>query len=152
MSLLSKSVRAWAWGAGWDSSAGIIDDLNRGLKIDLITFADHGAEKRLPDTENGEEVCTYEFIKIFSDYIVSRGGPRPQICKYEPKTETRQRYHSVARQVVEELGLTDEFSESELNRLGGIYGNSVANATLPGLAFSMKSCSIKWKLQAQEPI
>jgi hypothetical protein len=39
-----------------------------------------------------------------------------------------------------------------VQRLSRLYGNMVANDTLPGIAFGPKSCSIKWKLEAQEPI
>lgn len=144
-------ARAWCWGAGWDSSAGIILDIQQGKRIDLITFADHGTEKREPDRSNGEEVGTYEFVDFFSEFVVSKGYPRPVVCRYEPKPETHARYRQSVEDLVEEMQLPN-IDELDIDRLSGLYGNALANQTLPGLAYNMKSCSIKWKLQAQEPI
>jgi hypothetical protein len=146
-----RPARAWCFGAGWDSSAGIIEDVRRGIPIDLITMADHGSEKRFPDPEQGEEVGTYEFIPIFSDWLADRGYPRPTICTYQPKPETHARYAQAARDVCNRLNLKT-ITEVEITRLAGIYGNMVGNATMPGIAFGMKSCSVKWKIEAQEPI
>lgn len=145
-------ARCWSWGGGWDSSAGIIRDIKAGRRIDLITMADHGSEKRFPDRDNGEEVGTYEFMEVFSDYVERAGYPRPVICRYQPKLETSERYLDGVRTVVRELGLEAELTEVDVARLSGIYGNAVANETLPGISFTVKSCSIKWKLEAQEPI
>ena len=145
-----RPARAWCWGAGVDSTAGIIDDVLRGEPIDLITFADHGAEKRFPDRENGEEIGTYDFIPVFSDWLASKGYPRPEICRYRPKPETHARYADAAQEVVTRLGLKT-ITQVEIDRLAGIYGNMVGNVTMPGIAFGMKSCSVKWKIEAQEP-
>lgn len=147
---MTRPARAWCWGAGWDSSAGIIEEIRRGIPIDLITFADHGGEKRRPDRERGEEVGTYEFIPLFSDWVEAQGYPRPVICRYQPQPETHQRYADVARRVARHLRLRS-VAEADIQRLAGIYGNMVANATLPGIAFGMKTCSVKWKIEAQEP-
>ncbi len=147
----NRVARSWCWGAGWDSTAGIIEDVNRGKPIDLITFADHGGEKRRPDPKLGEMVGTYEFIPIFTQWLVDRGYPAPVMCKYQPKPETQARYAAAARNVVERLDL-QSITEVDLQRLGGIYGNMVGNETMPGIAFGMKSCSVKWKIEAQEPI
>lgn len=146
-----RPARAWCWGAGWDSTAGIIEEIRRGRPIDLITFAHHGGEKRRPDPERGEEVGTYDFIPIFSDWVEDQGYPRPVICEYQPLPETHQRYADAARAVVERLNLKT-ITEEDIQRLSGIYGNMVANDTMPGIAFGMKTCSVKWKIEAQEPI
>ena len=149
---MSRPANCHSWGAGWDSTAAIIKHVWMDHPIDLITFADHGAEKRFPDKENGEEVGTYEFIEIFSDWLVAEGYPRPTICRYQPMAETNARYEQAVVDVIRALDLEREIDPARAKHLGGIYGNSVANETLPGLAFSMKSCSIKHKLAAQEPI
>lgn len=144
------AARAWCWGAGWDSSAGIIEDIRRGKRIDLITFACHGGEKRRPDRRLGEEVGTYDFIPLFSQWVVDQGYPEPVICTYRPKPETHARYDEAARRVVERLNLKS-ITDTDIERLAGIYGNMVANETMPGIAFGMKTCSVKWKIEAQEP-
>jgi len=145
-----KAARAWCWGAGWDSSAGIIEEVNRGMQIDMITFAHHGGEKRRPDPSLGEEVGTYEFIPLFTEWLTDRGYPAPVICEYQPLPETHARYAAAARAVVERLDL-HSLTEEDIDRLAGIYGNMVANETMPGIAFGNKTCSVKWKIEAQEP-
>ena len=37
------------------------------------------------------------------------------------------------------------------DRIARLFGNMVANETVPRIAFGMKTCSIKWKVEAQEP-
>ena len=148
--MTTRPARAWCWGAGWDSSAGIIEEVNRGIPIDLITFADHGGEKRRPDPTQGEMIGTYEFIPIFTEWLTDRGYPAPVICTYQPKPETHERYATAAREIVERLDLAS-ITETDIQRLSGIYGNMVANETMPGIAFGMKTCSVKWKIEAQEP-
>lgn len=147
-----RQAIAVAWGAGWDSTAMLIRDVQLNRPISLVTFADHGGEKRYPDPEAGEEIGTYEFLDVFSDWLEAEGYPRPIRCRYSPKVKTNERYYNAVRLLVRDLELESEIDESAIQRLGGIYGNCVANETLPSLAFSIKACSIKWKLEAQEPI
>lgn len=116
----------------------------------MITFADHGGEKRLPDREKGDEVGTYEFIPIFSQWLQDRGYPAPIRCRYTPKPKTHEKYITAVREVVDRLQLKT-IDEETIQRLSGIYGNMVGNKTLPSLAFGMKGCSVKWKIEAQEP-
>ena len=149
---MARPAHCWSWGCGWDSSAGLIKHIWMDHPIDLITFADHGGERRYPDRENGEEVGTYEFLQLFSDWVVGEGYPRPVVCRYTPKPITNARYVDATSQLIKELQLEADIAQDRIPHLGGIFGNSIANATLPGLAFSMKSCSIKHKLEAQEPI
>ena len=127
------------WGAGWDSSAMLIEMHRRGDRPDLITFADVGAEKP----------GTYDFIPLFAAWCRDVGFPEPLVCVYQPMAVTSARYRSATVEVANRLGIT--LTDQQLDRLSRIYGNMVANETLPGLAFGMKSCSIKWKLEAQEP-
>src|SRR5262249_44259996 len=130
---------AVCWGAGWDSSAMLIEMHRRGERPDLITFADVG----------GEKPGTYEFVPVFSQWCRDVGFPEPVVCVYEPQAETRVRYRLATLEVAQRLGMV--LAEVQLDRLSRLYGNMVANETLPGIAFGPKSCSIKWKLEAQEP-
>lgn len=145
-----RPARAWCAGLGWDSTAGIIEDVRRGVQIDFISFAHHGGEKRRPDPTRGEQVGTYEFLPIFDEWCRDHIGIGVTVCEYQPKPDTAARYAQAAQDVVDRLGLRS-ITETDVKRLSGIYGNMVANTTLPGIAFGPKSCSIKWKLEAQEP-
>lgn len=144
-------ARAWCHGLGWNSTSGILADLEDGIPIDLITSADHGSEKRRPDHQLGEEIGTYDFIPVFDDYLQRHGYPVVTRCRYNPKPETAARYADSVREAVIRLGLTT-ISESDIERMAdGILGNMMANFTMPGIAFGCKSCSVKWKIEAQEP-
>lgn len=148
---MNRPARAWCWGAGWDSTAGIIEDVRRGIPIDMITFADHGGEKRRPDPLRGEQVGTYEFIPIFTEWLTDRGYPAPVMCKPRVMDDTLDRYTQAIERVVDDLNLPS-ITDDDIDRLARSYGNMVANDTLPGLAFGSKGCSFKWKIQAQEPL
>ena len=145
-----RAARAVCWGAGRDSTAMIIDDWRRGIPIDFITHADTGGEKRRPDPLQGDQVGTYEFIPIFAEWCRDHIGIEPTICTYQPLPQTHERYAAAARAVVERLDL-QTITEEDIQRLAGIYGNMVANDTLPSIAFGGKGCSVKWKIEAQEP-
>lgn len=117
----------------------LIEMARRGIRPDIITFADVGAEKP----------GTYEFIPHFTQWLRDQDFPEPTICEYEPQALTTARYREAVIQVAERLGYV--LTTTQVIRLSRIYGNMVANETLPGIAFGMKSCSIKWKVEAQEP-
>jgi hypothetical protein len=117
----------------------LIEMHRRGERPDLITFADVG----------GEKPGTYAFLPLFSQWCRDVGFPEPTICVYQPKAQTQERYRAAVQETAARLGLTLAHEEEE--RLSRLYGNMVANATLPGIAFGPKSCSLKWKLEAQEP-
>lgn len=127
------------WGAGWDSTAMLIEMERRGQRPDMITFADVGAEKP----------GTYEFIPLFQKWLADHDFPQATVCEYKPKDDTSARYRAAVVAVADRLGIA--LTDIQLRRLSRIYGNLVANDTLPGIAFGMKSCSIKWKVEAQEP-
>jgi hypothetical protein len=111
----------------------------RGIRPALITFADVGGEKQ----------GTYDFIPIFTRWLVERDFPAPTICTYQPKTETQARYRAAVVQLAKKYDI--DLSERQLARLSRLFGNMIANETMPGIAFGMKTCSIKWKVEAQEP-
>jgi hypothetical protein len=60
-----------SYGGGTDSTAMIIELLRRDEKIDWITFADTG----------GEKPHTYDFIKLFNDWLVDKHGVSITVLK-----------------------------------------------------------------------
>lgn len=130
----------------------ILADIERGIPIDLITSADHGGEKRRPDPSMGEEIGTYEFGDVFAEYLDKHGYPTPQECRYQPLPKTSKKYADSVREAVDRLQLRTITEEDIVRMSDGIVGNMLANYTLPGIAFGRKSCSVKWKIEAQEPI
>lgn len=67
-----------AYGGGTDSTAMLIECVNRGIKIDLILFADTG----------GEKPHTYEYVKLFSNWLVENNYPEIIIVKKAGNGET----------------------------------------------------------------
>lgn len=127
------------WGAGWDSSAMLIEMVRRGERPALITFADVGAERS----------GTYGFLPLLSQYLRDHDFPEPVTCEYLMGGPTEQRYRHAACRAARELGI--ELSAEQIWRLARLYGNMIANSTLPSQAFGRKGCSVKWKIEAQEP-
>ncbi len=126
-------------GFGIDSTAMLIEMYRRGVRPDLITWADVGAERK----------ATYAFIPVFQQWLADHDFPAATICEYKPKPETTARYRQAVLEVADKLGI--HLDDIEIAQLSRLYGNMVANSTLPGIAFGPKSCSMKWKLEAQEP-
>lgn len=54
-----------SYGGGTNSTAELIECVNRGIKVDLILFADTG----------GERPETYAYVKMFSDWLIAHGYP-----------------------------------------------------------------------------
>jgi len=104
---------ALSFGAGVDSTAMLVALHLAGIRPDVITFADTGAEKP----------STLAHIERINLVLASWGWPLISVCRKVPMAST---------------GYTD------------LYGNCMANETLPSLAFGMKSCSIKWKQVPQD--
>lgn len=63
-----------AWGAGVDSTAMIVELAERGEPIDMVLFADPGAEKSR----------TYAYIPLFRRWMDERGIPS-EIVRYFPR-------------------------------------------------------------------
>jgi hypothetical protein len=68
-----------AFGGGVDSTAMVIGLVNLKQPIDLILFADTGAER--PET--------YEHIKYFSEWLVERGYPAIEVVRKEKDGEVK---------------------------------------------------------------
>lgn len=101
-----------SYGGGTNSTAELIECVNRGVKVDLILFADTG----------GERPETYEYVNMFSDWLVAHGYPS-----------------IVWVRKVDYNGDTMTLEQNCLNI------NS-----LPSLAYGYKKCSKKFKIQPQD--
>lgn len=77
--MLTEPLRAMSYGAGTNSTAMLIGLKQRGIKPDLILFADTG----------GERPETYKHLEIVSDWCVKNGFPQiitvQQVNKYGEK-------------------------------------------------------------------
>ena len=67
-----------SYGGGTNSTAMLIECVNRGIDVDLILFADTGGEKPL----------TYQYVKTFSKWLVDNGMPEITIVKKAGNGET----------------------------------------------------------------
>ena len=63
-----------SYGVGLDSTAMLVEMHNRGIRPDLILFADTGAEK--PET--------YAYLAIINAWLASVGFPTVTVVRYEP--------------------------------------------------------------------
>jgi len=97
-----------AYGGGTDSTAMLIECVNRNITVDLILFADTGAEKP----------HTYEYIKLFSKWLINNGMPEVTIIKNEAPS-----------------------------KVDGLEALCLKNKTLPSIAYGFKSCSVQFKIE-----
>ncbi len=74
-----------AYGLGVDSTAMLVEFANRGIKPDLILFADTGAEK--PET--------MAYLDVIRPYLQKVGFPDVTVVRYQPKTAV---YHTLEGQ------------------------------------------------------
>lgn len=72
----------------------------------------------------GEKPETYLYVPILQEWLREVDFPQLQVCVYPAP---RSPYST-------------------------LFGNCTTNETLPSLAFGRKSCSLKWKRDAQEPL
>jgi hypothetical protein len=63
------------YGAGRDSTALLVGLWQRGIRPDLILFADVGAERQ----------ATYDYLPIMNQWLVSVGFPQITVVRYQPK-------------------------------------------------------------------
>jgi hypothetical protein len=76
------SVRPWpgcplvvAYGLGVDSTALLVELARRGIRPDLILFADTG----------GEKPQTYAYLPVIQQYLARAGFPQVVVVRYRPK-------------------------------------------------------------------
>ena len=74
-----RGINVVAYGGGINSTAMIIGMYRHDIPIDLILFADTGAEKP----------CTYEFIAVFNEWLKSKGLPKIKTLKYMDRNGNR---------------------------------------------------------------
>lgn len=55
-----------SYGGGTNSTAELIECVNRGVKVDVILFADPG----------GERPETYAYVNVFSEWLINHGMPK----------------------------------------------------------------------------
>lgn len=63
------------WGVGQDSTGALIGLYERGIRPDLIIFAEVGSER----------AGTYAFRPVFDDWLAAHGFPRSVSVQYQPK-------------------------------------------------------------------
>lgn len=103
-----------AWGAGVDSTAMIVELVERGEAPDMVLIA------QMP-----EKPQTLSFIPIFQAWMDAHGVPHA-VVRYQPK---RFKHWPPYADLLE---------------------NCLTNGTLPSIAFSRASCSLKWKVEPQD--
>jgi hypothetical protein len=67
-----------SYGAGTNSTAMIIEMVRRGISIDAVVFADTGAERP----------ATYDYVVLFSEWLVSHGYPSIVTVRNDGKWRT----------------------------------------------------------------
>src|SRR5436305_5811551 len=92
MTRLTSPVRPWsscplvvAYGLGVDSTALLVEFARRGIRPDLILFADTGGEK--PET--------YQYLDVIRPFLARVGFPDVIVVCYQPK---RAVYHTLEGQ------------------------------------------------------
>lgn len=87
-----KQLRPWpncplivAYGLGVDSTAMLVEFAHRGIRPDMILFADTGGEK--PET--------YQYMDVFRPFLAKVGFPRVMVVRYQPK---RAKYTTLEQQ------------------------------------------------------
>lgn len=112
--VLSRPPVVAAWGAGVDSTAMIIELVERGEAPDMVLIA------QMP-----EKPQTLSFIPIFQAWMDAHHVPHAMV-RYQPQ---RFKHWPPYTDILE---------------------NCLTNGTLPSIAFSRSSCSLKWKVEPQD--
>ena len=101
-----------SYGVGTNSTAMLIGMIKYGIPADIILFADTG----------GERPETYEYLKMFSEWLKQRGMPEITVVQYFRRDGRR-------------MSLEEECLQSK---------------SLPSLAYGYKKCSQKHKIVPQD--
>jgi hypothetical protein len=121
---MSDLYTIWNWGLGVNSTAGVIESVQREDRVDLVLSADTGDEK--PET--------YDFRGTFTEWLKARGVA----VEVAHKTPVKARVNG--RKVPVAPGTTYSTLEQ----------NCLVNKTLPSVVFGYKSCSQKWKREPMD--
>ena len=100
-----------AYGGGTNSTALLIECYKRNIPVDLILFADTG----------GERPETYEYVDMFSRWLVERGMPK----------------------------IITVYRVNRLGERRALEADCLDGDMLPSIAYGYKSCSIKYKADPQ---
>lgn len=110
--LYSDAPIVVSYSFGLDSTAILAAMYKRGMRPDMLLFADVGSEHDY----------TYEIMPVIQDWLASVNFPPVTTVRYALKKKAKHAHYVT------------------------IFGNCIANRTLPSLAFGgKKGCSIKWK-------
>lgn len=142
-----------SYGGGKNSTALLILCQKLGIKVDLILFADTG----------GEIPQTYEYIEMFSKWLVENGMPAVTVVKRSlstsiSKRSTVQSAKTALRFVIENIRFCDAKLIQAL--IWRIYITASPYQTLeeycliteqlPSVAYGIKMCSKKFKIEPFE--
>lgn len=125
--LYSKTRRPHilAYGAGTDSTAVLVECVRLGVRIDLVLFADTGAE--LPHT--------YEYLDVIDAWLAAQGLPkvvRVHDIHKAPNNRSKNNPNKVPRKKGDPARIEEAMWD---------------NLTLPPPAFGKHSCSIRFKIE-----
>lgn len=104
-------------GLGVNSIAYILECTERGIIFDLILFGNTGIGKK-----NGEKKATYEYVKLFNEWLVANGQPK----------------------------ITIVHSRNAEGKLISLHDEMFKLKTLPAIVFGWKTCSQRFKIAPQD--
>lgn len=137
-----------SFGGGTNSTAMLIAMVLKGIKPDLILFADTGGE--LPET--------YQWISVFSDWLQGQGFPSITVVEKGGKEATKVRQALLVKwePVYKNLewflfsiylGLL--VNGNQFVGYSSLYEKCIALKSLPSRTFNRGECSITWKIEPQ---
>lgn len=132
-----------SYGGGRNSTALLIAMVYKGWKPDLILFADTGAE--MPET--------YEFLDIFSNWLVDNRFPAIEVCRYEMKSvKPRNKLKTDGidwksqQWSILDLQLKTILDIQQTVKYETLEDECLLFKGLPAKAYGRSDCSVKWKL------
>jgi hypothetical protein len=137
-----------SYGGGTNSTAMLIAMVLKGIKPDLILFADTGGE--LPET--------YDWVNTFSDWLKSNSFPEVTKVRKQKTEPTRARKSIIVNWKMSYkslewfllsiyLGLLS--NGSQYFEYSSLYEKCLTLKTLPSRTFNRGECSITWKIEPQ---
>ena len=138
-----------SYGGGTNSTAMLIAMVFKGIKPDLILFADTGGE--LPET--------YEWVNTFSDWLEVQGFPRVTIVERGKVDAVRERKAVIVKwNIINKsldwfvfslyLGLLS--NGNQFFEYSNLYEKCIALKALPSRVFNRGECSINYKIRPQQ--
>ena len=137
-----------SYGGGTNSTAMLIAMVLKGIKPDLILFADTGGE--LPET--------YEWVNTFSDWLKDQGFPEVTTVRRQKAEPTRARKSILVNWDVcyksfdwflLSIYLGVLANGRQYLEYSSLYEKCVILKTLPSRTFNRGECSVTWKIEPQ---